>query len=134
MVPKGRPDKDSYAVPSRHGGRVVLSLDVDPRVRDALRDRAASAGVSMAEYLSNALAEPERSYATTAVEIVQPLAQVSYRLAQAIEALESGNVAAAKHDIETAKRIVAEAMIPLRRKHAEEVRANEPRRGGGWAG
>ena len=36
--------------------------------------------------------------------------------------------------IETAKRTVAEAMIPLRRKHAEEVRANEPRRGRGWAG
>jgi hypothetical protein len=134
MVPKGRPDKDLAVVSSRHGRRVVLSLDVDPRVRDALRDRAASAGVSMAEYLSNALAEPERSYATTAVEIVQPLAQVSYRLAQAIEALESGNVASARDDIFAAKRIVAEAMVPLRRKHAEEVRTNEPRRGGGWAG
>ena len=134
MVPKGRPDKDSDIVHTRHGGRVVLSLDVDPRVRDALRDRAAAAGVSMAEYLSNALAEPERSYATTAVDIVQPLAQVAYRLGQAIESLEIGNVASAKDDIEMAKRIVAEAMIPLRRKHAEEVRANEPRRGGGWAG
>jgi len=134
MVPKGKSDRSSDSVHSRHGGRVVLSLDVESRVRDSLRDRAAAAGVSMAEYLSNALAEPERSYATTAVEIVQPLAQVSYRLAQAIEALESGNVASATDDIETAKRIVAEAMIPPRRKHAEEVRANERRRGGGWAG
>ena len=134
MVPKGKSDRSSDSVHSRHGGRVVLSLDVESRVRDSLRDRAAAAGVSMAEYLSNALAEPERSYATTAVEIVQPLAQVSYRLAQAIEALASGNVASATDDIETAKRIVAEAMIPLRRKHSEEVRANEPRRGGGWAG
>jgi hypothetical protein len=88
----------------------------------------------MAEFLSNALAEPQRSYVTDAVEIAQPLAQVSYRLAQVIQALERGDLALAKGEVEAARRIVAEAMIPLRRKHAEEVRANEPRRGGGWTG
>ena len=112
----------------------MLSLDVEPRVRDALRERAALAGVSMAEYISNAVARPARSFATAAAEIVQPLAQVSYCLAQAIEALESGNVASAKDDIAAAKRIAAEAMIPLRRNHADQVRAREPRRGGWWAG
>lgn len=134
MVPKGKSDRSSDSVHSRHGGRVVLSLDVESRVRDSLRDRAAAAGVSMAEFLSNALAEPERSYVTDAVEIARPLAQVSYRLAQVIQALERGDLALAKGDVEAARRIVAEAMIPLRRKHAEEVRANEPRRGGGWTG
>ena len=52
MVPKGKRGSKTQ----RHGGRVVLSLDVEPRVRDAFRERAAAAGVSMAEYLSNALA------------------------------------------------------------------------------
>jgi hypothetical protein len=132
MVPKG--NEETYAVQrsARHGGRVVLSLDVEAHVRDALRDRAATAGVSMAEYLGNAFAEPERAYNTTAVEIAQPLAQMSYLLAQAGQALERGDVGSAKNDIAAAKCIVAEAMIPLQRRHSADVRAADSRRGGGW--
>jgi predicted nicotinamide N-methyase len=134
MVPKGNNDKSPEVSSARHGGRVVLSLDVEPHIRDSLRQRAAAAGVSMAEYLANALAEPERSYITNAVDIAQPLTRISYHLAQVVDALACSDLAAAKANLETAKRIVAEAMMPLRRRHAEEVRANEPRRGGGWAG
>lgn len=119
---------------TRHGGRVVLSLDVEPRVRDALRDRATAAGVSMAEYLANALAQPERSYVTSAVEIAQPLAQISYRLAQATQMLRNGQPTAAADELDAARRVVAEAMIALRRQHSEEYGAHERRRGGGWNG
>ncbi|HEY1656013.1 MAG TPA: hypothetical protein VGF86_12965 [Candidatus Tumulicola sp.] len=105
----------------------MLSLDVEPHVRDALRERAASAGVSMAEYLSNALAEPERDYATGPLEIAQPLTQISYRIAQAAQALARNDAAAVAEELAVARRIVAEAMAPLRRRHAEEARANDPR-------
>jgi len=135
MVPKGKTiSKTRASKGSRHGGRVVLSLDVEERVRDALRERAALAGVSMAEYLGNALARPGRSYATTAVEIAQPLAQVSYRIIQATDALKCGNVGGAMSELDAARRIVSEALVPLRRRHDEEGRANDRRRGGGWSG
>jgi len=135
MVPKGHASsKISKAVGNRHGGRVVLSLDVELRVRDALRERAASAGVSMAEYVSNALAEPERSYATSAVEIAQPLAQVSYRISQVVQALKRTDVDAAIVELDAAKQIVSDALVPLRRRHDQDVRVNDRRRGGGWTG
>lgn len=133
MVPKGndgRPDNPS----SRHGGRVVLSLDVERHVRDSLRDRAAAAGVSMAEYLSNALAEPDRPYATSAAATAQPLAQISYRLAQVTQALDRGDVRAARADVDATKGIVAEALVALRKAHADEARVNDSRRSGGWTG
>ena len=61
MVSKDKRSSKPEGTRARHGGRVVLSLDVEPRVRDALRDRATAAGVSMAEYIANAVARPERS-------------------------------------------------------------------------
>ena len=134
MVSKDRRSESTRGNRARHGGRVVLSLDVDPSVRDALRDRAAAAGVSMAEYLANALAQPERSYDTAAANTAQPLAQVSYRLAQATQALDRADADAASEEIAAARRIVAESLVALRRRHAEEVRdADQPRRGG-WSG
>jgi len=119
---------------TRHGGRVVLSLDVEPHVRDALRDRAAAAGVSMAEYLANALAQPERSYLTSAVDVAQPFAQISYYLAQAAQKLRSSNPNAAAVEIDLARRIVGEAMIAQRRQHSAEYSAQNTRRLGGWNG
>jgi len=119
-------------VGSRHGGRVMLSITVPPEVRDALRERARRAGVSIAEYVTNALAEPERSYATGAVAIAKPLSELSYRLAQAAQALERGDSDAARADLDAAKRIVAAALLPLRRQHAQEVRVKDQRRAGGW--
>lgn len=118
----------------RHGGRVVLSLDVEPRVRDAIRERAALAGVSMAEYISNAVARPVRSFATAAAEIVQPLTMLSYRIARAQEALRTGDAAALSHELEDARRDIAEALRPLAAPHAEEVRRRDRRRTGGWSG
>lgn len=134
MVSKDKQFGQSKRPRTRHGGRVVLSLDVDPKVRDALRARAAATGVSMAEYLANALVRPARSYATAAVEIAQPLAQISYRLAQAARALDSGDAEPAKVEVDMARRIAAEAMLPLNRQHAAEVHANDGRRSGGWIG
>ncbi len=134
MVSKDKELGKSERARARHGGRVVLSLDVEPKVRDALRARAAAADVSMAEYLANALARPERSYATAAVEIAQPLAQISYHLAQATRALDRGEAEPAKVEVDAARRIAAEAMLHLSRHHAKEVRSNDGRRGGGWTG
>ncbi len=130
MVPKGKRESKTQ----RHGGRVVLSLDVEPRVRDALRERAALAGVSMAEYVSVALAQPSRAFATTSAEIAQPLAQLSYRISRAQHAAAAGDHEDAATELESARRIVAEAMRPLVAPHAEEVRSGDRRRAGGWSG
>jgi hypothetical protein len=129
MVPKGK-----HVNTKRHGGRVVLSLDVEPRVRDAIRERAALAGVSMAEYISNAVARPARSFATAAAEIAAPLTMLSYRIARAREALRTGDAAALSRELDDARRDVAEALRPLARHHAEEVRQRDRRRTEGWSG
>lgn len=129
MVPKGKLEKTK-----RHGGRVVLSLDVEPRVRGAVRERAALAGVSMAEYVSNAVAGPERSFATASADIVQPLTVLSYRIARAQEALLAGDGAAVSRELKDAQRELAEALRPLAELHAEEVREHDRRHGGGWTG
>ena len=129
MVPKGK-----RVNTKRHGGRVVLSLDVEPRVRDAIRERAALAGVSMAEYISNAVAWPARSFATAAAEIAVPLTMLSYRIARAREALRTGDAAALSRELDDARRDVAEALRPLARPHAEEIRQRDRRRTEGWSG
>jgi N-acyl-L-homoserine lactone synthetase len=130
MVPKGRRGSKTQ----RHGGRVVLSLDVEPRVRDALRERAALAGVSMAEYVSVGLAQPSRIFATTSVEIAQPLAQLSYRISRAQQAAATGDHQTVAAELELARRTVAEAMRPLAAPHAKEIRSDDRRRAGGWSG
>lgn len=129
MVPKGK-----RGAKPRHGDRVVLSLDVEPHVREALRARAAASGVSMAEYLSNALAEPERLYGTAAAEVAQPLAIISYHLSRALAALNTGDADAARSELQISLRHVAEALRPLERSHAEEIRSVDRRRAGGWTG
>jgi hypothetical protein len=134
MVSKDSASKKPRHTDARHGGRVVLSLDVEPKTRDALRDRAAAAGVSMAEYLANALARPERQYVTAAVEIAQPLTHVSYRLAQIELAVRDFDTATALDEIGAVKRVIAEALAPLQRQHVDEVRRTDRRRGGGWTG
>ncbi len=130
MVPKGKRESKTQ----RHGGRVVLSLDVEPRVRDALRECAAAAGVSMAEYVSVALAQPNRAFATTSAEIAQPLAQLSYHISRAQRAAAAGDHQAAAAELEFARRIAAEAMRPLAAPHAQEARSGDRRRAGGWSG
>lgn len=129
MVPKGKRSKTT-----RHGGRVVLSLDVEPEVRDALRERAAAAGVSMAEYVSVAIAQPERSFSTASAEIAQPLTALSYRIARAQAALSAGETDALARELSDAQRDAAEALRPLSASHIEEVRERDRRRVGGWSG
>ena len=129
MVPKGK-----CLATTRHGGRVVLSLDVEPKVRELLRERAAAAGVSMAEYVSVALAQQDRVFATASVEIAQPLVQLSYRISRAQQAAAAGDPSAVAAELELARRIAAEAMRPLAAPHAEEVRSGDRRRAGGWSG
>ncbi len=126
--------KDKLVRTKRHGGRVVLSLDVEPRVRDAIRERASLIGVSMAEYITNAVAIPERSFMTAAAEIAQPLTVLSYKISRARELLRSGDSLALGLELEDALRIVAEALLPLAAPHAEEVRRLDRRRAGGWRG
>ncbi len=128
MGPKGNSVKTN-----RHGGRVVLSLDVEPRVRDAIRERAALSGVSMAEYISNAVARPERSFATAAAEIAQPMTMLSYRIARAQEALRNSDATALSRELSDAQRDVAESLLPLAVPHAEEVAQRNRRRVGGSA-
>lgn len=129
MVPKGK-----RGTKPRHGDRVVLSLDVEPHVREALRERASSSGVSMAEYLSNALAEPERLYGTAAVAMAQPIAIISYHLSRALAALNAGDADVTRIELQIATRHVADALRPLERSHAEEIRSVDRRRAGGWTG
>ncbi len=130
MVPKGKRGSKKQ----RHGGRVVLSLDVEPRVRNALRERAAVAGVSMAEYVSVALAQTKRAFATASAQIAQPIAQLSYRISRAQRAAAAGDHLAVTAELELARHIAAEAMRPLAAPHAEEVRSGDRRRSGGWSG
>ncbi len=129
MVPKGK--RFSKAT-SRHGGRVVLSLDVEPNVRDALRERAAASGVSMAEYLTNALAMPDRLHATESAAHAQVLARISYEIARARESIATADKAALVSAIEAMRTVVANALRPLASSHAEEVRSLDRRRAGGW--
>ena len=129
MVPKGK-----RLITTRHGGRVVLSLDVEPKVRETLRERAALAGVSMAEYVSVALAQPNRAFATASAEIAQPLVQLSYRISRARQGAAAGDCSAVAAELDLARRIAAEAMRPLVAPHAEEVRSGDRRRAGGWSG
>lgn len=130
MVPKGKRESKKQ----RHGGRVVLSLDVEHRVREALRERAASAGVSMAEYVSVALTQPNRAFATASAEMAQPLAQLSHRISRALQAAATGDRSSVAVELELARRIAAEAMRPLAAPHAEEARSGDRRRAGGWSG
>jgi hypothetical protein len=118
----------------RHGDRVVLSLDVEPHVRNAIRDRASQAGVSMAAYLTNALALPERSFDTAAAEIAQPLAILSYRIARAQSAFRANDAAALIRELDGAQRVVAEALRSLARDHSDEEAQRNRCRAGGWSG
>lgn len=131
MVPKG---KRITKPTSRHGGRVVLSLDVEPHVRDALRERAAASGVSMAEYLTNALANPDRMFATPSATHAQVLARISYEIARAREAVASADSETLVATLESMRETIADALRPLARLHDEEVRSLDQRRAGGWTG
>ena len=131
MVPKG---KRSSTYGSRHGGRVVLSLDVEPHVRDALRERAAASGVSMAEYLANALAEPDRLFATPSASSAQVLAQLSYEIARAREGAVAAENAGLVLALDKMRSVIVDALRPLSQFHREEVHALDRRRAGGWSG
>jgi hypothetical protein len=130
MAPKGGTMKRKQPKTTRHGGRVVLSLDVEPSARDALREKAAAAGVSMAEYFTNAIAQPEQcTFRTDAAEIGRPLIRVSDHQRRALEMLKRGDVDAAVAELEAMRAVIHDALTPLARRHQEEVRANERRIG-----
>lgn len=94
--------------------------------------RAGASGVALGEYVANALLERKTPLPAMA-HVVAPLGQVSYRLIQIAEALDRGDVIAAKSDVETARRIIAQALLPLRRQHAQEVHELH-RHGEEWSG
>lgn len=131
MVPKG---KRITKQTGRHGGRVVLSLDVEPHVRDTLRERAAASGVSMAEYLTNALAMPDGLHATESAAQAQLLAQISYEVARMRDAVASAHNESLLSALENMHRIIVNALRPLARSHEKEVRSLDRRRAGGWTG
>jgi len=105
----------------RHGGRVVLSLDVESDVRDALRSRAKHAGVSMAEYVASMLIEGPAPHRQGIARIAQPLAAVSYRLEQMADARRQDDINALDREVGEACAIVADALRSLKSDHDAEV-------------
>ena len=131
MVPKG---KRSATLGNRHGGRVALSLDVESEVRDALRERAAASGVSMAEYVANAIATPVRLFATPSAAQAEILVRLSYEIARARIAIASRDNKALAASLESARVILADALRPLSQSHGDEIHSLDRRRAGGWSG
>jgi hypothetical protein len=119
---------------SRHGGRVSLSVAVPPEVRNALRDRANALGVSLAEYITNAFAQPQRLYDTAALKQAKPLTDIDYRLRQLVAALHRGDISGARSFADEIAQIVQTAVTPLARQHRTEISADDDRIAGGWHG
>ena len=107
--------------------RAVLHMEVSREAREAFFRRVRAAGVSGPEYFAHAIARPERTYHTDAVLIAKPLADISYRLSRAVDALRKGDVPAGIAAVVEAQRVVASALSPLRRAHDESVRDNTDR-------
>ena len=57
----------------------------------------------MAEYVSVALAQPNRVFATASAEIAQPLAQLSYRISRAQQAAAAGDHSAVAAELDLAQ-------------------------------
>jgi hypothetical protein len=87
----------------------------------------------MAQFLKNALAEPERSYVTEASTLAQPLTKIAYQLARIGQSIAEGDPEAATAEVLLAQRLAADALLPLRRQHEAEVRRSERCRSG-WSG
>lgn len=107
--------------------RAVLHMEVPREAREAFFRRAHAAGVSGPEYLANALAHPERTYHTDAVLIAKPLADISYRLARALDALRKGDLEVGVRFVVESQRAVADSLSTLRRAHDAGVRVNTDR-------
>lgn len=121
-------------VGSRSGGRVMLSVAILPEVRQALHARAAAAGVSIAEYVANAIAEPGRIFATEPAAIAKPLSDLSYRLSQIKHATDRNDSDALHLHLNASIEIVSKALLPLGREHMESVHERDERLAGGWHG
>ena len=124
--PKGHDENTTPRKRSHHGKRVVLSIDLERDARDALRERAAAAGVSLTAYVRNAIALPERVYQTTAADLARPLMDISAALAHLRRILLARGDADALAQLDAARHVLAQAMLPLSRRHDAEVRANKP--------
>lgn len=125
MGPKGHDENAKQRKRSHHGKRVVLSLDLEPHVRDALRERAAAAGVSMTEYVTNAIVKPERVYATSVAQFARPLVAVSYGLARLRHAVNATNDVDLIVRMNEVQRTITDLLRPLARRHDAEVQQNE---------
>ena len=123
--PKGHDESATPTKRSHHGTRVVLSIDLERDARDALRERAAAAGVSLTAYVRNAIALPERAYQTSAADLARPLMDISAALAQLRRILVAHGNPEALAALDAARHVLAQALFPLSRQHDAEVRANE---------
>jgi hypothetical protein len=85
-----------------------------------LARRARTAGVTFGAYIENALLKMRTPLAPTAM-IATPLAQVSHRLAQITESLDSNDFGAVRTGLIGARDIIAQALLPLRRDYAREA-------------
>lgn len=88
----------------------------------------------MAEFLRNAIAEPEKLYMTNAAQIARPMTAISYHVNRALAALADGAVGEAMSQLEAARRAMAEFLRPLERAHSDEIHERDRRRAGGWTG
>jgi len=101
--------------------RVALHMEVEPEAREAFFRRARAAGLSGPDSFRDALAFPERVYDTDALRIAKPLADISYRLVRLADVVNRNELDAARWYVDEIRRIVVEAMRPLRSEHDEEV-------------
>jgi hypothetical protein len=103
------------------GGRRDKTVWLREEVYVELARRARAAGVPFGTYIQNALLKM-RAPLRPSAEIAAPLAQVSYRLAQIVDSLDANDLAAARSDLEGARQILAQALLPLHREHSRKAR------------
>jgi len=113
---------------------VVLALDVEPEVRESLRNRARSLGVSLTEYMRALAAGNAAPHHVSLARIAQPLAAVAYRLSLIAEARAHGDHDALDKEIMAARTIVVDSLAVLAKEHASEGRRVERNRPNPWEG
>lgn len=101
----------------------VIAADVIADEYAAIVEHARVGGYeSLAEYARAVCLAPKAIYDTDQARIAKPLADVSYRVARARDALQRGDLTAVAAHIEEIRVTVSEALRPLSRTHERTVR------------
>ena len=80
---------------------------------------------SIAEYIRAVATTPQAVYDTDYARIAKPLADISYRLARALDALDGGDTEKVRTCIKEASVAAASALAPLARSHDRVVHAKD---------